>query len=401
VAMAGRAMIEGGAPEAGVHAGWVYQTDAGTSAALWMLAAGLVLALAGSALSLGEGHGKPGGRAQLVLPALMIPLGIGLLLVGQWLEVKAAGIVGAVLLPLAAILFWVLRAVGKVPVAPNARTDPNYSVLRPWSYDLVGAPGSSADRAKNGQSGSSRSGSGKNGDGARTSRNSENGRAHSNTTRWGNRGPEKTVVVSNWPATLVGWLVIPGVLASCVMLGWGRVWLFVGGSVVSLTVPWFVSRRMVWRRLCGTRYEGRATAAGPAAAPIALVLVLVGSFLAAALAGALYSAFAPWPFRFTFGQDYGDAIALTMLGLVWVAVTAFCVPMFGRRSYAAATTRAWLSWGAYMWTLGVMFVAADGWPAAGSRWQGWGQFMALTVVVTLMVWQLRRVRPPRQRRDKA
>jgi hypothetical protein len=133
-----------------------------------------------------------------------------------------------------------------------------------------------------------------------------------------------------------------------------------------------------------------------------MVLVLVGSFVAYVLGNALFLDCAPLPFKVEFGTGFGEALGWVLFGLVIIVLAAFCVPMFSRLEYAAATTRVWVSWGVYLLTVVVMFVAGDGWPAAGSRWQGWGFFAMLTVVVTLMVWQLRRVRPaPRASRAES
>jgi hypothetical protein len=354
-----------------LRAAWTSVDSPAGVAAVWMAGAGLVVALLTAVVALAVAYGRRGRATRLLLGALL-PVAFGLFMVGEWADVKVLKPIGVGLLLVAIALFWVGRLVGKVPVAPNALTDPNYSLTKPWTYQVAKLPGDPS---------------------------AEGGDSNQPTTDDEPDEPAPVMVVSDWSATLVALLVVPGVFVSWLALALGQVWFFLAGVVVSLTVPWWVSRGMRRRRLAGTRYEGQATALSTGETALVFVLLVVftaGGFL---LAGSSLADAELLNHRID--GDLFVGVLTAGFGVMWIVISAFCVPLFGRRESAEGTTRVWLSWGVYLLTVVLLFVAGDGWPVTGSSRQGWGLFAMLNAVITVMVWQLRRVRPAQTATDEA
>jgi hypothetical protein len=355
---------------AGLHAEWAQTDHFALWPATWMLGAGVILSIATAGVALITTRIGRRGRVWAWIVVMALPVAFGSLMAGQWLGLWGLYALGIGLFVFSGGGMFTLRFIGVMPVTKSALTDTSYSVFKPSTYQAARVAGGPLSEALTDDT---------NGDKPTA-------------------GAPRVPVVANWPATLVGLLAVPGVLASWSLLVTGRVWGFVGGAVVCLTVPWWLSRQLMRRRLTGTRLEGQATALSTwetALVSIALLAVVAGAFvLSETLSGP-----AVGPLASSRGE-IATALLGTLVGLMLVVFAAFCVPLFGRRRYAAATTRAWVSWGVYLFTVVATFVVGDGWPVAGTRWQGWGLFAALTLVVTVMVWHQRRVRPA-QRRGRA
>jgi hypothetical protein len=202
---------------------------------------------------------------------------------------------------------------------------------------------------------------------------------------------ERAALVSVGPY-LVRLLTIPGVVCSFLVFGMWGFGPFAVASVVCLTVPAAVSERWLRQHRSRAGLTKRPVAFGA----VAPVMSTLGVLSAAVLAAMVADGNVPALSRTALSHDtrgHVEAAAGSLLALLVITFTAFCVLLWGRRPDAASVTRAWVSLSVWLLTVAIVFVSAGGWPVTGRTWlEGWTTFIAMALVVAAMMWQLRRVR---------